>query len=242
MTPRRAMVLAAGLGTRMRPLTDTRPKPLITVGGMAPLDRILDRLAEAGVGQAVVNLHHLGEQIERHLAKRKRPRVRFSPEESLLETGGGLVHARALLGKKPFFVVNGDVIWLDGRRPALARLAQAWDDERMDALLLLHPAVFALGYHGRGDFFMNPWGEVRRRGEREIGPFVFAGIQILHPRLLEGAPEGAFSLNLLFDRAIERGRLFGLRHDGEWFHVGTPEDLEIVEEQLRHMEALAVHR
>jgi len=240
--PSRAMVLAAGRGERMRPLTDKRPKPLIEVRGRSMLDRVLDRLAAAGVAEAVVNLHHLGPMIEDHLAARAAPKIHLSPEAELLETGGGITKALALLGKRAFFVVNGDVVWLDGATPALERLARAWDDAAMDGLLLLHPTAYALGYHGAGDFFMAPDGRLRRRREREVAPFLFAGLQILHPRLFKGAPEGRFSLNLLYDRALEAGRLWGLRHDGEWFHVGTPQSLEEVEDALHHLHFRAVQR
>ena len=240
--PKRAMVLAAGLGKRMRPLTETRPKPLIEVGGRAMLDHVLDRLQEVGVEEAVVNHYHLGAMIEEHLGERAHPAIRFSPEDELLETGGGVKRALPLLGEAPFYVVNGDIVWLDGLTPALRRLAEVWDEARMDVLLLLHPTAFALGYGGRGDFIMTPDGLLRRRREREVAPFVFAGVQILHPRLFADTPDGAFSLNLLYDKALETERLWGLRHDGEWFHVGTPESLRTVESALHHMNVLSVHR
>lgn len=218
--PRRAMVLAAGRGTRMRPVSEAIPKPLVAVAGRALVDRALDRLEEAGVEDAVVNLHHLGAQIERHLGQRRSPRVAFSREEILLETGGGVAKALPLLGPEPFYVVNADVIWLDGPGGALGRLARRWDDAVMDALLLVHPTVDAYGYRGVGDFDVDPWGRLRRRRESHVAPYLFAGVQILHPRLFAGAPAGAFSLNLLYDRAVERDRLYGVAHDGEWFHVG----------------------
>ncbi len=240
--PRHAMVLAAGLGLRMRPLTDNLPKPLVQVNGRAMLDRVLDRIAEAGVRDVVVNHYYLGEMIERHLESRNDLAIRLSPETELLDTGGGVTKALPWLGKDPFFVCNGDILWLDGRSPALRRLAAAWDDDRMDALLLLHPGAFGLRYQGVGDFFMDPVGRLRRRREREVAPFIFAGVQILHPRLFEGAPEGAFSLNRLYDKAAEAGRLWGLRHDGEWFHIGTPEDLDAVQAVLQHMDVISVHR
>lgn len=240
--PKTAMVLAAGFGKRMRPITETLPKPLVSVNGETMLDRILDRLAEAGVRKAVVNLHHLGDQIEGHLAERSRPGIVFSPEPEILETGGGVKKALHHLGKEPFFVVNGDVLWLDGRRPALKRLAETWDGRQMDCLLLLHQSVFAYGYEGMGDFVMDPAGRVRRRREREVAPFVFAGMQILHPRLLDSTPEGPFSLNRVYDQAAERGRLYGISHDGEWFHVGTPEDLKAAEEAMHHLNVGAIHR
>lgn len=238
--PTHAMVLAAGRGERMRPLTERLPKPLIEVGGKAMLDWALDHLAAAGVSQAVVNLHHLGEQIEGHLKSRTRPRVVFSREAELLDTGGGVTAALADLGPDPFYVLNGDVVWLDGLQPALQRLALAWDDAEMDGLLLLQPVADAYGYEGRGDFAMDPAGRLRRRQEREVAPFVFAGVQLLHPRLFRAAPEGAFSLNLLYDQAMENARLWGLRHDGRWFHVGTPEALKGVEAVLHRLSDVAI--
>ncbi|MDP6882690.1 MAG: nucleotidyltransferase family protein [Rhodospirillales bacterium] len=219
------MVLAAGLGLRLRPITETLPKPLVEVGGRALLDRILDRLVEAGVEKVTVNLHHLGSAIEAHLAPRLKPPIEFSPEAELLETGGGVAKALPRLGEGPFWVTNGDVLWLDGPKPALRRLAGAWDDARMDALLLLHETVNAYGYQGRGDFLADPLGRLTRRPECEVAPFLFTGVQILHPRLFADAPTGPFSLNRLYDEAIEKGRLYGVVHDGEWFHVGTQEGL-----------------
>ncbi len=233
--PKTAMVLAAGLGQRMRPLTDKMPKPLIEVRGRAMLDTILDRLEDAGITKVVVNLHYLGEMIEVHLKGRARPEIVFSKEEDLLETGGGVTKALPLLGEGPFFVLNGDVCWLDGLTPALERLGAAWDEEEMDALLLLHPTVSAFGYEGIGDYFMDPVGRLRRRQERQIAPYIHAGIQILHPRLFKDAPEGSFSLNKLYDRAQEAERLWGLRHDGEWYHVGTPGELRAVEDALHYL-------
>jgi len=234
--PEHAIILSAGLGERMRPITDTLPKPLIPVRGQALIDSILDRLEAAGVTEVVVNLHHLGAMIEEHLRGRARPRIVFSHEENeRLETGGGVRKALPLLGPDPFFAINGDVCWLDGMIPALDRLAAGWDEQAMDALLLLHPTATAYGYDGRGDFMLDPLGRAQRRGERQVAPFVFAGIQILHPRLFEGAPDGAFSLNTLYDKAAEAERLYGVRHDGEWFHIGTPQGLAEVEEAMRHM-------
>ncbi len=233
--PKTAMVLAAGLGQRMRPITNTLPKPLIEVRGRAMLDTILDRLEDAGIAKAVVNLHHLGDLIEQHLADRRSPSIVYSREKDLLETGGGVTKALSLLGEGAFFVLNGDVCWLDGLVPALERLAAAWNEAEMDALLLLHPTCSAFGYEGVGDYFMDPEGRLRRRQERQIAPFIHAGIQILHPRLFEGAPASSFSLNRLYDKAQEEGRLWGLRHDGEWFHVGTPQELRAVEDALHHL-------
>ncbi|MCH8808762.1 MAG: nucleotidyltransferase family protein [Proteobacteria bacterium] len=240
--PQRAMVLAAGLGERMRPITDTLPKPLIELRGRTLLDSILDRVEAAGVPEAVINLHYLGEMIEARLVPRERPRVSFSHEETRLETGGGVRKALSLLGADAFFVINGDVCWLDGHTPALERLAAAWDDEEMDALLLLHPTAFAVGYAGVGDFVLAPDGRMRRRRESEVSPFVFTGIQILHPRLFEDAPEEPFSLNLIYDKAGAAERLWGLRHDGEWFHIGTPEGLRDVEDALHPLSEISDQR
>lgn len=240
--PTTAMVLAAALGQRMRPITDNLPKPLVQLHGEAMLDTILDRLQAHGVSKVVINLHYLGEMIEAHLKDRKYPEIKFSPESDLLETGGGVRKALSLLGDAPFFVLNGDVCWLDGLTPALARLAAAWDEAEMDALLLLHPTCSAFGYEGIGDYLMDPVGRLRRRQERQIAPFIYAGIQILHPRLFEGTPEGSFSLNRLYDKAQEAGRLWGLRHDGEWFHVGTPAELVAVEDALHHLGRLSGQR
>ncbi len=233
--PRRAMVLAAGLGERLRPITDTRPKPLVQVRGRALIDLILDHLETETISEVVINLHYLGPMIESHLGDRPKPGIEFSREDTLLDTGGGVRKALPLLGEQAFFVINGDVCWLDGRTPALARLAQAWDQGVMDALLLLHPIALAVGYDGRGDFFLAPDGRLRRRGDVEAAPFVFTGLQILHPRLFEAAPEGRFSLNLLWDKAGAAERLFGLRHDGKWFHIGTPGQLREVEKTLEPM-------
>ena len=222
-TPRRAMLLAAGFGRRMRPLTATAPKPLLEVHGKALIDHALDRLAEAGVETAVVNVHYLADLLEAHLARRSRPAIIVSDErDALLDTGGGIRKALGHFGGAPFFLMNTDGLWLEGARPNLARLAEAWDAARMDALLLLAPTATSVGYDGAGDFVMSPEGRLSRRAEREIAPFVYAGVAILHPRLFADGPDGAFSLNMLFDRAIEQERLWGLRLDGLWMHVGTP--------------------
>lgn len=223
-TPRYAMVLAAGLGTRMRPLTDTMPKPLVKVGGKAMLDHMLDRLAEVGVETAVVNVHYLADQIETHLATRTKPLIVISDErDELLGTGGGVVKALPMIGEAPFFHVNADTLWIDGVKPNLIRLAEAFDPDAMDALLLLAPSSGSVGYAGRGDYAMLPDGRLQRRGERDIAPFVFAGAAILAPELFMHAPFGAFALTDLFARAEKEGRLHGLRLEGLWMHVGTPE-------------------
>ena len=222
----RAMVLAAGRGNRLRPRTDSLPKPLFEIGGKALIDHVLDRLAEAGVEQAVVNLFHLGNLIEAHLAARERPRIAFSHESERLDTGGGVAQALPRLGSDPFYVVNSKLLWRDGETGALARLAQAWDDAAMDALLLLVPVARAGGYVGAGDFFLAEGGAVAARPEPgETAPWLFAGIQILHPRLFDDAPAGPFSLNLLYDRAMAAGRLFSVVHEDGWHHVATPEGL-----------------
>jgi MurNAc alpha-1-phosphate uridylyltransferase len=233
--PRRAMVLAAGKGVRMRPLTDAMPKPLVAVGGKPLLDHVLDRLAEAGVETAVVNVHYLADQIERHLterelAGRRTPAIVISDERNeLLDTGGGVVKALQVLSSAPFFHLNADTIWIDGVKPNLLHLAGTFDPARMDALLLLAATSGSVGYAGRGDFSMAPDGRLARRPEREVAPFVYAGVAILNPALFSTAPSGAFSLNLLFDRAIEAGRLYGLRLEGVWMHVGTPEAIAAAE-------------
>jgi len=218
------MVLAAGSGTRMRPVTDRLPKPLVKVGGRPLIDHVLDRLAVAGVDMAVVNVHHFADQIGRHLATRRHPRIVISDErEQLLDTGGGVVKALDLLGDAPFFHMNSDTIWIEGVRPNLDRLATSFDPSRMDGLLLLAATATSIGYDGRGDFALAPDGRLRRRAEREILPFVYAGAAMFQRSMFEGAPSGAFPLTRLFDRAAEGGRLFGLRLEGVWMHVGTPE-------------------
>jgi MurNAc alpha-1-phosphate uridylyltransferase len=229
--PKRGMVLAAGLGTRLRPLTETLPKPLVEIAGRTLLDHALDRLELAGVEEVVVNLHYKPAMLEAQLAQRERPRIKLSREEKLLETGGGVRHALPLLGEA-FYVVNGDVFWLDGRDHALLRLARAFEPRRMDAILLLQKTVSAIGYDGSGDYFLDPLGRPRRRREREIAPYLFAGIQLLHRRLFDGVADGVFSLVKLFDRAEAAGRLAALVHDGEWFHIGTPEGLKATRQRL----------
>jgi N-acetyl-alpha-D-muramate 1-phosphate uridylyltransferase len=229
--PTTGMVLAAGLGLRMRPITDHLPKPLVPLGGRALVDHALDRLEAAGVGRAVVNTHYKGEMLARHLAARRKPTITLSVEDELLETGGGVAKALPLLDDV-FYVVNSDVFWLDGTTSALLRLARAFDAERLDALLLLQRTVTALGYAGPGDFIADPLGKLRRRREREVAPHLFAGVQILAKRLFAGQTPGKFSLNALYDRAIEAGRLAGIVHDGEWYHIGTPAGLALAEARL----------
>jgi MurNAc alpha-1-phosphate uridylyltransferase len=223
-TPKRAIVLAAGLGTRMRPYDGAIPKPLVEVGGKALIDYALDRLADSGVERAVVNVHYLADALERHLASRKTPQIVISDERgALLGTGGGIANALPKLGDAPFFLINSDTLWLDGVKSNLSRLAAVFDAGQMDALLLLATTAGSVGYDGRGDFAMLPDGRLQRRPERDVVPFVYAGAAILSPRLFANAPAGAFPLTALFDSAGERGRLFGLRLDGVWMHVGTPD-------------------
>ena len=241
-TPKKAMVLAAGFGTRMKPVTDTLPKPLIQVDGRCLIDHALDRLEAAGVKEAVVNTHHLADQVENHLGGRQKPKILLSPEDDLLDTGGGIAKALPLLGDKHFFVVNVDAFLLNGPYDALTRLADTWNEDAMDGLLLLHSTVEAYGYTGRGDFCADGDGRLTRRPETAVTPWLHTGIQILHPRLFKGAPRGAFSLNLLYDQAIEAERLYGAVHDGEWFHVGTPEGLEKAENYMHLRYAGIRHR
>lgn len=227
-----AMVLAAGLGTRMRPLTNDRPKPLVEVAGKPLIDHTLDRLAEAGIAKAVVNVHYFADAVEQHVQARTAPAVSISDErELLLETGGGMVRAQSLL-PDPFFCVNSDNIWLDGPQDAFRDLSQAWDPARMDALLLLVAHTGARNFTGKGDFHMDGKGRLSRRRSGRIAPFIFTGIQLVSKRLLREAPEGPFSTNVLWTRAIEEGRLFGTAFTGQWFEVGTPQSIAPTEAVL----------
>ncbi|MGQ0590989.1 MAG: nucleotidyltransferase family protein [Sphingosinicella sp.] len=233
--PDTAMVMAAGLGKRMRPLTATRPKPLIEVAGKPLIDHVFDRLRAAGVARAVVNVHYLPGSIEAHLKRIKGIEIAVSDErKQLLETGGGLVKALPLIGADPFLAVNADNLWVDGPVDTLNLLASAWDEARMDALLLLVPLARANCHAGRGDFHMNAAGTLSRRKPRGVAPFVYTGIQMISKRLFEGElPEGPFSTNRLWDRAIEAGRCFGTVHQGLWFDIGRPEAIREAEEMLR---------
>jgi MurNAc alpha-1-phosphate uridylyltransferase len=225
------MVLAAGLGVRMRPLTDKMPKPLVPVAGQPLLDHVLDKLAVAGVAEAVVNVHYLPDQIIEHTRLRKKPRVIISDErDQVLGTGGAVVKALPILGNAPFFHVNADTMWIDGVRPNLARLAEAFDPARMDILLLMAPTTSSIGYSGRGDYSMLPDGALRKRRELQVVPFVYAGAAIMSPALFTDVPRGDFSLTKMFDRANEQERLFGLRLDGVWMHVGTPDAVQAAED------------
>ena len=233
--PRTAMIMAAGLGKRMRPLTATKPKPLITVAGKALLDHVLERLRAAGVQKVVVNVHYLADALEAHLSSRAHGvDVIISDERSLLlETGGGLVKAAPLIDCDPFLAVNSDNLWIDGPADTLKLLASQWDDERMDALLLLVPLARAENHNGIGDFHMERSGRVRRREKSHVAPFVFTGVQMVSKRLLRDAPEGPFSTNILWNRAIEEGRCFGAVHQGLWFDVGTPTSIPLTEAALQ---------
>ena len=233
--PTTAMVLAAGLGKRMRPLTDVAPKPLVRLGGRALIDHVLDRLSSAGIERAVVNVHYMADALERHLSGRSKPLITISDErDALLDTGGGLRRALPLLGPEPFLIHNSDSVWLEGPHANLDMLIETWDPDRMDALLLLAASARSLGYDGLGDFVMAADGRLARRPRGSIAPFVFAGVSIAHPRLFDGAREEAFSLNVLWNEAIARGRLYGVRLDGFWMHVGTPEALAEAESALVH--------
>ncbi len=230
--PDKAMVLAAGLGLRLRPVTLTTPKPLVRVAGQTLIDHVLDPVAAAGIGTAVVNVHHLADQVEAHLAGRERPKIILSDErDRLLDNGGGVKKALPHLGSKPFFVLNSDSFWIDGPRPNLERMAEAFDPERMDLLMMVAATSTASGYDGIGDYLMDPEGRLTRRGERQIVPFVYAGVIIVKPELFADTPE-VFSLNLLFDRAQAAGRLYGLRLDGQWLHVGTPDAIALAEAKI----------
>ena len=233
MTPRTAMVLAAGLSKRMRPLTDRTAKPLLPLGGRALIDHALERLAEAGVETVVVNAHWQADRVAAHLAARSHPRTVLLREAALLDTGGSVKAALDLLGEAPFFVVNGDAFWVDGPIPALERLVAAFDPARMDGVLLLHRSFQVRAAVGFGDFALDPWGVPRRRGEREVVPYIYAGLQLISPGLLTGTPDGPFSMNRAWDAAMAAGRLRAVVHDGLWFHLSTPADLAEAESLLQ---------
>lgn len=234
LRPATAMVLSAGYGRRMRPLTTTTPKPLVRLGGKALIDHALDRLAAAGVGRAVVNVHYLADLVEAHCARRAGPPSIVVADERahLLDTGGGTKAALPHLGPGPFLVHNTDSAWLEGPRGNIARLVETYDPARMDILLLLATTAGSIGFDGPGDFEVDADGRLERRRERAVAPFAYAGVAVLSPDLFAGTPEGAFSLNLLFDRAEREGRLFGLRLDGVWLHVGDPRALAEAEARL----------
>ncbi|WP_422343891.1 nucleotidyltransferase family protein [Parasphingorhabdus sp.] len=229
-----AMIMAAGLGKRMRPLTATRPKPLVKVAGKPMIDHCLDKLWEAGITKVVVNAHYLPDALEAHLKSVNYPfDIRVSDERAqLMETGGGLIKAEPLIDEDRFFCLNSDNLWTDGPVNSLQRLADRWDDDAMDALLLLVPQTSAHNYKGAGDFVLDEYGRVSRRLPDRQAPFIYTGIQLISKRLLRDAPEGPFSTNILWSRAIEEGRLYGLVHEGAWFEVGSPEAIAPTEAAL----------
>lgn len=231
--PKSAMILAAGLGTRMGDLTRDMPKPLLPVLERPIIDYVIDRLVGAGVARIVVNLHHRGEVLRAHVSERRDAEFVFSDEsEEILGTGGGIARALDLLGPEPFFCVNGDVLWFDANRSSLSELAARFDPAQMDGLLLLHATVGVVGYGGQGDFYMNQLGRLSRRPENQVAPFVYTGVQLLHPGLFDGCPKGAFSINPLYDRAMEADRLYGWRHEGDWMELNTPAGLKAAEVAL----------
>ena len=231
--PTDAMVLAAGLGTRMRPITDVKPKPLVEVAGKTLVDHVLDKLAEAGVARAVVNVHHHADQMEAHLAARRTPEIIVSDErDALLDSGGGVVRALPRLRGEAIFILNADTFWLDGASSNLRRMSESWNPDKMDALLLVAALTSSVGFDGAGDFVFSNDGRLRRRPERTVTPFAYAGVAIMARACFEGAPEGPFSLNRLWNRAIEADRLFGMRLDGMWLHVGTPQAIAEAEEAI----------
>jgi N-acetyl-alpha-D-muramate 1-phosphate uridylyltransferase len=231
------MILAAGLGTRMAPLTTTRPKPLIELNGKALIDYAIDRFVRHGVKFIVVNVHYLADQLEAHLKKRKDVEIHICDErEAILDTGGAIQKAMPLFDGEPFFTHNSDSLWVEGMGSALTRMCERWNPDTMDALMLMAPMVNAIGFEGRGDFEMDSLGGLKRRAEMTLAPFVWTGVQIVHPKLFEDAPKsGRFSINPLWDKAIDKGRLFGIRLDGVWLHVGSPQALEEAEGFLRDL-------
>ncbi len=233
---RRAMIMGAGQGTRMAPLTDDKPKPLVLFMGKPLINHSLARLTAAGVEEVIVNVHAHADLLEAHLKKISSPKIVISDErEELLDTGGGVKKARPLLGDDPIITFNSDSVWIEGRRPTLTRMMDVWNPETMDALLMIASATNTIGEVRRGDFTMEPDGRLVRREERTVAPFMYAGVQIINPTLFDDGPEGPFSTNLIWDKAIERGRLFGLRMEATWMHVGTPEDLADAERFLRDL-------
>jgi len=227
------MVMAAGLGTRMRPLTNDRPKPLVQVMGKALIDHAIDRLVATGVKLIVVNAHYKSDQLKTHLAKRKDVEIRISDEhDEILGTGGGIVKALPNFEDEPFFVLNSDSVWVEGMGHALERMQERWNPYEMDALLLIASMVTALGFEGGGDFNMDSEGHLTRVADRRVSPFAYPGVQIVHPRIFDKAPNGSFSMNVLWNVAIEKRRLYGIRLDGVWMHVGTPEAVKEADDFL----------
>jgi MurNAc alpha-1-phosphate uridylyltransferase len=229
------MIMAAGFGTRMRPLTDDRPKPLVMVRGRTLLDHALDRLVAAGVRMVVINLHYRAQMVKDHLARRRDIEIHYSMEEEILGTGGGVVRALPYFKGEPFFILNSDSVWVEGATSALIAMQNLWDAERMDGLLLLAAMTTAMGYEGRGDFLLDVHGHIARVPELTSSPYAYPGVQIVHPRLFAGAPDGAFSTNIMWDRAIANGRLYGTRLEGVWIHVGTPEARDEAEAYLARL-------
>jgi MurNAc alpha-1-phosphate uridylyltransferase len=231
--PRKAIVLAAGLGKRMLPITATMPKPLVKVAGRSLIDFALDKLHEAGIDTVVVNVHHFADMLEAHLRGREAPRIVISDERGeLLETGGGVKKALPLLGGDPFITFNSDSLWIEGEAPNLKRLVAAWDPDRMDILMLVAPLSTSIGFEGRGDFHQDSDGRLRRRGTDDSAPFAYAGVAIVKPELVHGTPDGAFSANAFYDRAIAKERLYGLCLEGQWLHVGEPQAIAEAEQCL----------
>jgi N-acetyl-alpha-D-muramate 1-phosphate uridylyltransferase len=231
--PHKAIVLAAGLGKRMLPITASMPKPLVKVAGQSLVDFALDRLHEAGIATVVVNVHHFADMLEAHLRTRVLPRIIISDERgALLETGGGVRKALPLLGDEPFITFNSDSLWIEGKEPNLKRLVKAWDPERMDILMLVAPLSTSIGFEGRGDFHMEESGRLSRRGTDDSAPFAYAGVAIVKPELVHGTPDGAFSANAFYDRAIAKERLYGLCMEGQWLHVGEPQAIAEAEKCL----------
>lgn len=227
------MVMAAGMGKRMRPLTASQPKPLVRVAGKPLIDHALDRLQEAGIARAVVNVHYLADALEAHVKDRALPKVIISDERDLLlETGGGMIRAKSHL-PDPFFCLNADNIWLDGPRNAFADLSARWNADEMDALLLVVPHMRAANFAGEGDFYLDQRGKISRRKPGRIAPYIYTGIQLISHRLLRDAPDGKFSTNVLWNRAIEEDRLFGVCFTGQWFEVGTPQAIRPTEDALQ---------
>ncbi|MCP4935235.1 MAG: nucleotidyltransferase family protein [bacterium] len=222
-----AMTLAAGFGKRMRPLTDDRPKPMVSLAGQPMIDHVLERLAKAGIEHTIVNLHYQADMLESYLATRKqKPAISFSNERrQILDTGGGIKHALPLIGHQPFILHNSDSVWIEHETDNLAALLAHYDADTMDALLLMAPINTSLGYDGPGDFFIKEQGRLRRRTQDETSPNVFTGVSVLHPRLFQDSPDGPFSVNLLWDRAMREGRVYGIPFEGQWMHVGTPDAL-----------------
>lgn len=238
-----AMILAAGLGLRLRPITNKTPKPLVKVADRTLLDHTIDKLLAIGVKTAIINVHYLGDQIKQHLSKRTDLEIIFSSEaDTLLETGGGIKNALEYFGDEPFFACNADVLWLNGPSPVLERMQDYWHDDQMDGLLMLHSTVEAYGYMGNGDFELDSVGRLSRKLEREVTPYLFTGVQILHPRIFGDTPFGAFSLNIIYDKLIKTNRLYGIINDGEWFHIGTPDGLDQAEKYMQHRYSGVRHR